>query len=164
MQEAKNLHCVDAAASDVKHLCKWCLARPVDIFRNVLFRILWNYSARRVQYATRIQFSNSTVEKEFLMRAIEICCKQGMLIKSCRYWLLKWQSYCGKLLSDPFSSKVISFRVLVCFTYSGGRLYVAMTSWQVEYVINKNQRNLLRNLIVGISGYKLLVSRQNLFS
>ena len=38
-----------------------------------------------------------------------------------------------------------------------------MTSLQVECVINKNKTKLLRNLIVGIYGDELLVSRQNLF-
>ena len=91
IQEAQKLHCVDAAASDAENLCKWCLASPVDIFRECLFRILWNDSTRRVQCATHVLFSNSTVEKEFVMHVIEICCKQEMLIKSCRNWLLNRQ-------------------------------------------------------------------------
>ena len=33
-------------------------------------------------------FSHSNVEKECFIHVIEICCKQGMLIKSCRYWFL----------------------------------------------------------------------------
>ena len=32
--------------------------------------------------------SHSTVEKDFFINVVEICCKQGMLIKSCCYWLL----------------------------------------------------------------------------
>ena len=36
-------------------------------------------------------------------------------------------------------------------------LYVAMTSWQMERVINKNYIILLTNLIVGMNGYKLLI-------
>ena len=43
-------------------------------------------------------------------------------------------------------------------------LYVAMTSWQIERVINKNYKNLLRNLIRGINGYKLLKFRKIMFS
>ena len=39
-QEAQKLHCVDAAASDAENLCRWCLATPVDIFWEVLFRTL----------------------------------------------------------------------------------------------------------------------------
>ena len=40
IQEAQELHCVDAAASDAENLCRWCLASPVDIFWEFLFRIL----------------------------------------------------------------------------------------------------------------------------
>ena len=40
IQEAQILHCVDAAASDAENLCRWCLASPVDIFWEFLFRIL----------------------------------------------------------------------------------------------------------------------------
>ena len=62
-----------------------------------------------------------------------------------------------------FIRKLFDFELWFPSRIVGARLYVAMTSWQVEYVINKNYRNSLRNLIVGISGYKLLVARQNLF-
>ena len=34
IQEAQELHYVDAAASDAENLCRWCLASPVDIFKN----------------------------------------------------------------------------------------------------------------------------------
>ena len=91
IQEASKLHCVDAAASDAENLCKWCLASPVDSFWECLFRILRNDAARRIQYAKHVLFSHSTVQKEFFIHVIEICCKQLMLIKSCRYWLLNWQ-------------------------------------------------------------------------
>ena len=64
IQETQKLHCVDAAASDAENLCRWCLASPVDIFWKFLFRSLWNASARRVQYATHVLFSHSTVEKK----------------------------------------------------------------------------------------------------
>ena len=40
IQEAQELHCVDADASDAENHCKWCLASPVDIFWEFLFRIL----------------------------------------------------------------------------------------------------------------------------
>ena len=40
IQEAQKLHCVDAAASDAENLCRWCLASPVDIFWEYLFRTL----------------------------------------------------------------------------------------------------------------------------
>ena len=91
IQEAYKLHSVDAAASDAENLCKWCLASPVDIFWEFLYRILWNDSTRRIHYAKHVLFSHSTVKKDFFIHVIEICCKQGMLIKSCRYWLLNWQ-------------------------------------------------------------------------
>ena len=88
-------------------------------FWKFLLRIVWNDSARRVKYAKHILFSLSAVEKEFcFIWVIKICCKQGILIKSCRYWLLNWHPKNGKLFSDPFSSKVICFRALVSFMYS----------------------------------------------
>ena len=118
IREAQKLHFVDAAASEAENLCKGCLDSPVDIFRGFLFQILWNDSARRVRYTRDVLFSHSTVEKEFFICAIEICNKQEILIKSCRYWLLNRQPKGGKLFSDPFSSKVISFRDLVSLTYS----------------------------------------------
>ena len=91
IQETLHMHYVDAAASDAENLCKWCLAGLVDIVWKVLFQNILNDSARRLQYATHVLFSQSTVEKEVFIRVIEICRKSGMLIKSCRYWLLKWQ-------------------------------------------------------------------------
>ena len=43
-------------------------------------------------------------------------------------------------------------------------LYVAMTSRQMERVINKKYRILLGDLIAGINGYKLLILRKIIFS
>ena len=40
IQEAQKMHCVDAAASDAENLCRWCLASPVDMFWEFLFRVL----------------------------------------------------------------------------------------------------------------------------
>ena len=91
IQETQNMHCVDAAASDAENLYKWCLASLVDIIWKCLFQNILNDSARRLQYATQFLFSQLTVEKELFIRVIEICCKSGMLIKSCRYWLSKWE-------------------------------------------------------------------------
>ena len=78
------LHLVDAAASDAENLCKSCLASIVYILLKFLFQNLLNDSARRVQYATLVLFIHSTVQNEFFMNAIEIRCKLGMFIKSCR--------------------------------------------------------------------------------
>ena len=39
IQEAQKLHCVDAAASDAKILCKWCLASLVNIYWEFFFQI-----------------------------------------------------------------------------------------------------------------------------
>ena len=80
--------CIDAAATDAENLCKWCLTSPVDIGLKLLFRILWNVSARRVQYAKMFYLVIQREKK--IIHVIESCCKQGMLIKSCRYWLLNW--------------------------------------------------------------------------
>ena len=35
--------------------------------------------------------NKDTVEKEFFIHIIEICCNSGMLVKSYRYWLLNRQ-------------------------------------------------------------------------
>ena len=85
IKETQNIYCVDAAASDAENLCTWCLASLVDIIWKFLFQNILNDSARRLQYATHVLFSQLTVEKELFIRVIEICCKSGMLIKSCRY-------------------------------------------------------------------------------
>ena len=91
IQETQNMHSVDAAASDAENLCKWCLASLVDIVWEFLFQYILNDSARRLKYATHVLFGQSNVEKVFFIRVIEICCKSGLLIKSCRYWLLNLQ-------------------------------------------------------------------------
>ena len=91
IQETQNMQCVYAAASDAENLCKWCLTSLVDIVWECLFQNILNDSARCLQYATHVLFSQSTVEKEFFIYVIEICCKSGMLIKSCSNWLLNWQ-------------------------------------------------------------------------
>ena len=84
IQETQNMYSVDAAASHAENLCKWCLSSLVDIAWECLFQNILNDSARRLQYG------HSTIEK-FFIRAIQICCKSGLLITSCRYWLLNWQ-------------------------------------------------------------------------
>ena len=58
LQEAQKLHCVDAAASDAKILCKWCLASLVDIY----WDFFWNDFTRRVQYASHFLLSYWTIE------------------------------------------------------------------------------------------------------
>ena len=118
IQEVQNLLWVDAAASDAENFCMWCLASPIDIFGDILFQHLWNNSAR-LNRLTKQRFNNKqTVEKEFFIHIIEICCNWGMLVKSYRYWLSNWQPLGGNLLSDSLPSKVIRFRALVSFTYS----------------------------------------------
>ena len=47
IQETKNMHCVDAAASDAENLCKGCLGSLVNIFWKFLFQNILNDSARR---------------------------------------------------------------------------------------------------------------------
>ena len=61
IQQAHKLHCVDAAASNAKILCKWCLASLVDIYW-VFFPDLWNDCTRRVQYASHFLLSYWTIE------------------------------------------------------------------------------------------------------
>ena len=91
MQEVQKLLCVDAAASDAKTLCMWCLAKLVGIFWEFLFQNLWNNSARLKQFTKQRFNKKQTVEKEFFIQIIEICCNSGMLVKSYRYWLVNWQ-------------------------------------------------------------------------
>ena len=91
IQEVQKLRCVDAAASDAENLCMWCLAILVDIFWEFLFKNFWNNSARLKQF-TKQGFNNKqSIEKDFCIHIIEICCNSGMLVKSYRYWFLNWQ-------------------------------------------------------------------------
>ena len=91
IQEVQKLLCVDAAASDAENLCLWCLASLVDIFWAMLFQNFRNNSARLKKF-TKQRFNNKqTIEKDFFIHIIEICCDSGMLVKSYHYWLLNWQ-------------------------------------------------------------------------
>ena len=67
IQETQNMHSVDAAASDAENLSL------VDIVWEFVFQNILNDSARRLQYATHVLFGQSTVEKVFFIRVIEIC-------------------------------------------------------------------------------------------
>ena len=57
IHEVQNLLCVDAAASDAENLCMGCLASLVNIFWEILFKHLWNYSAILKQF-TKQRFIN----------------------------------------------------------------------------------------------------------
>ena len=57
IHEVQKLLCVDAAASDAENLCMWCLASLVNIFWEILFQHLWNYSAILKQF-TKQRFIN----------------------------------------------------------------------------------------------------------
>ena len=60
-------------------------------FLAILFQNFRNNSARLKEF-TKQRFNNTqTVEKDFFIHIIEICCNSGMLVKSYRYWLLNWQ-------------------------------------------------------------------------
>ena len=56
------------------------------------------------------------------------------------------------------------FRALFPSRIASAPLYVAMTARQIKRIINKNYGNLLRNLNIGINGYKLLILRKIMFS
>ena len=118
IQKVQTLLSVDAAAFDAENLCMWCLASLVDIFWEILLQNLWNNSARLKQFTEQCFINKQTVEKEFFINIIDICCNSEMLVKSYRYWLSNWQPKCGKLFSDSLSSKVICFQALVSFTFS----------------------------------------------
>ena len=92
-------------------------------FWEILFQNLWNISARLKQF-TKQRFNNQqTVENEFFIHIIEICCNSGMLVKSFRYWLLNWQPQGGNLPSDLFPSTVIlSFTVILCTNFGGSKV------------------------------------------
>ena len=66
IQEAQNIHCVDAAASDAENLSKWCLASLMDIVWEFLFQNILNHSTRRFQYATHVLFINQPSKKNSL--------------------------------------------------------------------------------------------------
>ena len=137
IQEVQKLLCVDAFASDAETLCMWCMASHVDIIREILYQNL-KINPIRLKRFTKQRFNNKqTVEKEFFIHIIEICCNSGMLVTSYRYWILNWQPEGGNLLSDSLPSRVIRFRALVSFTYSQCTPVRAMTSWQMERVTNK---------------------------
>ena len=54
---------------------------------DILFQNRWNNSAS-LKRLTKQRFNNKqTVEKEFFIHIIEICCNSAMLVKSYRYWL-----------------------------------------------------------------------------
>ena len=91
IQEVQTLLCADAATYDAENLCMWCLASLVDIFGEILFQNLWNNSVRLNQFTKHRFINKQTVEKEFVIPIIEICCNSRKLIKSYRYFLLNWQ-------------------------------------------------------------------------
>ena len=74
IKEVQKLLCVDAAASDAENLCMLCLASIVNIFLEILFQNLWNNPARLKQFTTERFNNKETVEKEFFIHIIEICC------------------------------------------------------------------------------------------
>ena len=50
------------------------------------------FNSARLKKFTKQRFNNKqTVEKDFFIHIIEICCNSGMLVKSYRYWLSNWQ-------------------------------------------------------------------------
>ena len=57
IHKVQKLLCVDAAASDADNLCMWCMASLVNIFWEILFQHLWNYSAILKQF-TKQRFIN----------------------------------------------------------------------------------------------------------
>ena len=85
--EVQKLLCFDASASDAENLCMRCLASLVDIFWESLFQKIWNNSARLKQFTKQRFINKQTIEKEFFIHIIEICCNSGMVVKSYRYCL-----------------------------------------------------------------------------
>ena len=59
------------------------------LFEKILYQNL-RINPIRLKRFTKQRFNNKqTVEKEFFIHIIEICCNSGMLVKSYRYWDIK---------------------------------------------------------------------------
>ena len=141
----------------------------LKIFAGDAWLALWTFFEKfcRTIFWTTLQDLSSLLNNVSLINRLlknnfywylEICCNSGMLVNSYRY--------CGNL----FYSAIRYLRMWFIFELwcpsriVNARLYVTMTSLQIERLINKNYRNLFRNLNVGVNGYKLLILRKIMLS
>ena len=160
IQEVQKLLCVDAAASDAENLWRWCLAIFVDIFWEFLFKHLWNNSARLKQF-TKQGFNNKKNSSFISTKSVAIReCWSRVIVIGYKTDNLKAETYSVLY----YLRKSLVFELCFPSRMVSAQLCVAMTSWQIERVINKNYRILCRNLIVGINLYKLLILRKIMFS
>ena len=115
---------------------------------------------RLKQFSKQRFINKQNVEKEFFIHIIEICCNSGMLVKSCRFFVIKL----AILRRIHYLPKWFVFELWFPSDIISAHLYVAMTSLQTECAINENYRNLLRNLIVGIIGKNYCYLEKIMFS
>ena len=112
----------------------------MDIFGDILFQNLWNNSAS-LKRLTKQRFNNKqTVEKEFF-----IISSKSVAIRECwsRVIVIGYQT--DNLKAETYSAihylrKSFVFELWFHSRIVSAHLYVAMTSWQMERVINKNNR------------------------
>ena len=118
-----------------------------NFFLEILFQNLRNNFARLKMFTKQRFINKQTVEKEICIHIIDICCNSGMLVKSI---VIGYQT--DNLKAETSSSihhirKWFVFELWFPSSIVSAHLYVAMKSWQIECINNKNNRNVFRNLI-----------------
>ena len=151
--------------------CIWCW-KSLYVMPGQPCGYFWDFFPKI--FGTALQDSNSlpnnvsiikhTVGKEFFIHIIEICCKWGMWSRVIVIGYLTDNMKAGTFSAIHYLQKSFVFELWFPSRIVSAYLYVAMTSWQMERVNNRNYRNLLRNVIVGINWYKLLILRKIMFS
>ena len=142
IQEVQKLLYVDAAASDAANLCMWCLASIVDIFWEILFQNLWNNAARLKQDAKQ-RFTNKHTVKRISLFILS----KSVAIRECWSKVIVIVDQTDNLKAETYSAihylrMWFNFELWFPSRIANAHLYVAMTSLQIERVINENYRNL----------------------
>ena len=150
IQETQIMHCVDAAVSDAENLCKWCLASLVNIVWEYFFKNILNDSARRLQYATHVLFSQSTVEKHSLFGS-----SKSVANRECWSRVVVIGYWTDNLQVDNYSEIHFPRKWFVSELWFpsrivGVRLHVVMTSSQMQCVNSKNNRNLCWGILLSV--------------
>ena len=125
IQEVQKLLCVDATASDAEYLCMWCLVILVDIFWELLFKNLWNNSARLKQF-TKQGFNNKqTIENNSLFMSSKSVAIQ-------EYWsrvIVIELAFSRAEHSLPYSDVTI---YIFAISYLSSMLYVYRFLWPLR--------------------------------
>ena len=137
IQEVQKLLCVDAAASYAESLCMWCLASLVDIFWEILLQNLWNNSERLKQFTKQRSINKQTVENNSLFissKSVTILeCWSRVIIIGNQTDNFKAENYSAIHYRRMWYVFELWFPSCIVSAHT----YVAMTSWQIERVINK---------------------------